>query len=231
MNKEKVLIVEDEQDIVKLIKYHLGKNGYDTIATSNGEDALLITKRERPELIILDLMLPGIDGLEVCREIKANRELSGTAIIMLTAKGEERDVTLGLEIGADDYVTKPFSPKELVARVHSVLRRTKNFMPKKNEIEIGDLNINLDHYETRIKGKVIPLTRTEFKLLYLLVSKPGRVFTRDQLLDAASGTEAVVVDRTIDVHIASLRKKLKTFKDRIMTIRGIGYKFKDTDIE
>jgi len=217
------LIVEDEQDIVKLIKYHLEKNGYNTMSTSNGEDALLLTKRERPDLIILDLMLPGIDGLEVCRELKADRELSETAIIMLTARGEERDITLGLEIGADDYVTKPFSPKELVARVNSVLRRTKVFTPKR------DLKINLDHYETRIRGKVIPLTRTEFNLLYLLVSKPGRVFTRDQLLDAASGTEAVVIDRTIDVHIASLRKKLRYFKDRIITIRGVGYKFRDSE--
>ncbi|MCF6148629.1 MAG: response regulator transcription factor [Candidatus Kuenenia sp.] len=223
--KEKILVVDDEQDIVNLIVYHLEKDGYKTITASEGEKALSLTSTERPELIILDLMLPGMNGLEVCKRLKADEELSGTAIIMLTAKGEEEDITHGLKLGADDYVTKPFSPKELVARVHSVLRRTKNFSAKKETIEIGDLKINLDKYEVKIKTDVIPLTLTEFKLLWQLASKPGRVFTRDQLINAVSGIETIVIDRTIDVHIASLRKKLKSFKNRIVTIRGIGYKF------
>lgn len=223
--KEKILVVDDEQDIVNLIVYHLEKDGYNTITASEGEKALSLTNTERPDLIILDLMLPGMNGLEVCKRLKANEDLSEVAIIMLTAKGEEEDITHGLKLGADDYVTKPFSPKELVARVHSVLRRTKNFSSKKETIEIGDLKINLDTYEVKIKNDPIPLTLTEFKLLWQLASRPGRVFTRDQLINAVSGVETIVIDRTIDVHIASLRKKLLGFKNSIVTIRGIGYKF------
>ncbi|WP_347273816.1 response regulator transcription factor [Candidatus Kuenenia sp.] len=222
---ETILIVDDEQDIVNLIMYHLEKDGYKTITALDGETALALSKSEHPALIILDIMLPGMNGLEVCKRLKADEALSGAAIIMLTARGEEGDITLGLKLGADDYVTKPFSPKELVARVHSVLRRTKNASSKKELIEIGDLKINLDNYEVKIGRDLIPLTLTEFKLLCQLAGKPGRVFTRDQLIDAIAGVETIIVDRTIDVHIASLRKKLKSFKNHIITIRGIGYKF------
>jgi len=223
--KETILIVDDEQDIVDLIAYHLEKDGYKTITAPDGEAAFSLIRKERPELIILDLMLPGINGLEVCKRLKADEELAGIAIIMLTARGEEEDITLGLKLGADDYVTKPFSPKELIARVHSVLRRTKNLSAKKESIDIGDLKINLNKYEAKIKNDPLPLTLTEFKLLYQLASRPGRVFTRDQLIDAVSGLETIVIDRTIDVHVAALRKKLKHFKNHIVTIRGIGYKF------
>jgi len=210
---------------VDLIAYHLEKDGYKTITAPDGEAAFSLIRKERPELIILDLMLPGINGLEVCKRLKADEELAGIAIIMLTARGEEEDITLGLKLGADDYVTKPFSPKELIARVHSVLRRTKNLSAKKESIDIGDLKINLNKYEAKIKNDPLPLTLTEFKLLYQLASRPGRVFTRDQLIDAVSGLETIVIDRTIDVHVAALRKKLKHFKNHIVTIRGIGYKF------
>jgi DNA-binding response OmpR family regulator len=228
MSKEKILVVDDEQDLVKLIRYHLEKDGYKVITAYNGDDALFLTRKERPELIILDLMLPGIDGLEVCRKLKADQELAHPAIIMLTAKGEEADITMGLKLGADDYMTKPFSPKELVARVQAVLRRTQGVSTTKDSIEIdGLLTIDLYKHEVTIQGKAIPLTLTEFRLLHQLASRPGRVFTRDQLLDAISGPETFVIDRTIDVHIASLRKKLKTFANRIITIRGIGYKFKE----
>ena len=227
MSKEKILVVDDEQDLVKLMKYHLEKDGYKVLAASNGEDALFLTRRERPELIILDLMLPGIDGLEVCKRLKADQELANIAIIMVTAKGEEVDITLGLKLGADDYVTKPFSPKELLARIQAVLRRTKTFSTTKDYLEIDGLTIDMHKHEVTIKNEIIPLTLTEFKLLYQLASKPGRVFTRDQLLDAIAGSETIVIDRTIDVHIASLRKKLKDFATRIITIRGIGYKFKE----
>lgn len=228
MSKEKILVVDDEQDLVKLIRYHLEKDGYKVITAYNGDDALFLTRKERPELIILDLMLPGIDGLEVCRKLKADQELAHPAIIMLTAKGEEADITKGLKLGADDYMTKPFSPKELVARVQAVLRRTQGVSTTKDSIEIdGLLTIDLYKHEVTIQDKAIPLTLTEFRLLHQLASRPGRVFTRDQLLDAISGPETFVIDRTIDVHIASLRKKLKTFANRIITIRGIGYKFKE----
>lgn len=228
MSKEKILVVDDEQDLVKLIRYHLEKDGYKVMTAYNGDDALFLTRKERPELIILDLMLPGIDGLEVCRKLKADQELARTAIIMLTAKGEEADITMGLKLGADDYMTKPFSPKELIARVQAVLRRTQGVSTTKDSIEIdGLLTIDLYKHEVTIQDKAIPLTLTEFRLLHQLASRPGRVFTRDQLLDAISGSETFVIDRTIDVHIASLRKKLKAFANRIITIRGIGYKFKE----
>lgn len=227
MSKEKILIVDDEQDLVKLIRYHLEKDGYKALCAYNGEDALFLARKERPELILLDLMLPRIDGLEVCKKIKADQEVTNTAIVMLTAKGEESDITMGLKLGADDYITKPFSPKELVARVQAVLRRTKNASAVQEYITIGDLTIDLYKHEVMIKNEPIQLTLTEFKLLHHLASRPGRVFARDQLLDAVSGPETFVIDRTIDVHIASLRKKLKTFANRITTIRGIGYKFKE----
>ena len=227
MSKEKILVVDDEQDLVKLIRYHLEKDGYRVISAFNGEDALFLTRKERPELIILDLMLPGIDGLEVCRKLKADPELAKIAIVMLTARGEEVDITVGLKLGADDYVTKPCSPKELLARIQAVLRRTKISSSTKDYIAIDDLIIDMHKHEVSIKNEIIPLTLTEFKILHQLANKPGRVFTREQLLDAISGPETVVIDRTIDVHIASLRKKLKTFADYIITIRGIGYKFRE----
>lgn len=227
MPKEKILIVDDEQDLVKLIRFNLEKNGYKTIVAYNGEDALFLARRERPELIILDLMLPGIDGLEACRRLKAIPELATTAIVMLTAKGEEDDITVGLKLGADDYVTKPFSPKELVARIEAVLRRTRSPSSTRDYVEIDGLAIDVSKHEVTTQGKTIPLTLTEFKILHQLASKQGRVFTRDQLVDVASGSETSVTDRTIDVHIASLRKKLKTFANHIVTIRGIGYKFKE----
>ena len=227
MPKEKILVVDDEQDLVKLIRYHLEKDGYKAISAYNGEDALFLTRREKPDLVILDLMLPGIDGLEVCKKIKADQELANTAIVMLTAKGEEADITMGLKLGADDYMTKPFSPKELVARVQAVLRRTKSDSAVQEYIKIDALTIDLYKHEVTIKNESIPLTLAEFKLLHQLASKPGRVFTRDQLLDAISGPDTIAIDRTIDVHVASLRKKLKAFANCIITIRGIGYKFKE----
>jgi DNA-binding response OmpR family regulator len=225
MAKEKILVVDDEQDLVKLIRYHLEKEGYKLLSAYNGEDALSLARKERPELVILDLMLPGIDGLEVCKKLKADQALSHTAIIMLTAKGEESDITTGLKLGADDYVTKPFSPKELVARAQAVLRRTKNVSSTKEYIEIDNLTIDVCKHEVTINNEPVPLTLTEFRLLHRLASNPGRVFTRDQLLASVSGSETFVIDRTIDAHISSLRKKLNVFASRIITIRGIGYKF------
>jgi len=225
--KEKILVVDDEQDLVKLVHYHLEKEGYKVLSAFNGEDALFLIRKERPELIVLDLMLPGIDGLEICKKLKADRAFAHIAIIMLTAKGEEADIIMGLKLGADDYMTKPFSPKELVARIQAVLRRMQSASATKDYIKIDDLAIDLSKHEVTIKDESIPLTLTEFKILYQLANKPGRIFTRDQLLDEISGSEAIVTDRTIDVHIASLRKKLKDFSSHIITIRGIGYKFRE----
>ncbi len=227
MSHEKILVVDDELDLVKLVQYNLEKDGYQAMSAANGEDALVVARKERPELVLLDLMLPGMDGLEVCKKLKADPDTAGIAIIMVTAKGEEADITAGLKLGADDYVTKPFSPKELVARVQAVLRRTRAFSSPKESIEIDGLTIDVSKHEVAIKGETVPLTLTEFRLLHRLASRPGRVFTRDQLIDAVSGQDTAVTDRTIDVHIASLRKKLKPFASSIVTIRGIGYKFKD----
>ena len=227
MSKEKILIVDDEQDLVKLTRYNLEKEGYKVISAYNGEDALFLARREKPELIILDIMLPGIDGLEVCKKLKADPELANIAILMLTAKGEEIDITLGLKLGADDYITKPFSLKELIARVQAILRRVRTSATPKDYIEIDRLRIDTYKHEVTINGETIPLTLTEFKILQQLASKPGRVFTRDQLLDAVSGPETFVIDRTIDVHIVALRKKLKKYADRLITVRGIGYKFRE----
>jgi DNA-binding response OmpR family regulator len=225
--KEKILVVDDEQDLVKLVRYHLEKEGYKVLSALNGEDALFVIRKERPALIVLDLMLPGIDGLEICKKLKADQALAHIAIIMLTAKGEESDITTGLKLGADDYVTKPFSPKELVARVQAVLRRMQSDSATEDYIKIDDLVINLSKHEVTIKDEPIPLTLTEFKILRHLADRPGRIFTRDQLLVEISGPEAVVTARTIDVHIASLRKKLKGFSSHIITIHGVGYKFRE----
>lgn len=227
MSKEKILIVDDEKDLVMLVKYNLEKDGYKVETAYNGEDALFLARKARPALIILDLMLPGIDGLEVCKRLKVDPELANVAIIMLTAKGEEADITLGIKLGADDYVTKPFSPKELVARVQAVLRRSKNTSTTKDYIKIDNLTMDLYKHEVTINNEPVELTLAEFKLLHQLLSRPGCVFTRDRLLDAVSGAETFVLGRTVDVHIVSLRKKLKDYASRIVTIRGIGYKFKD----
>ncbi len=227
MSKEKILVVDDEQDLVESVRHNLGKYGYEAVTAYNGGDALFLARKVRPELVILALGLPDINGLEVCKKLKAYPELAGIAVILLTAKGEEVDITLGMKLGADDYVAKPFSPKELVARVRAVLRRPKNTSAIKDYIKIDTLIIDLCKHEVTIKNEPIQLTRTEFKLLYQFVSKPGRVFTRDRLLDAISGSETFAIGRTVDVHIVSLRKKLKAYADRIVTIYGIGYKFKE----
>ncbi|MEK6729709.1 MAG: response regulator [Planctomycetota bacterium] len=227
MSKEKILVVDDEQDLVKLVRYNLEKDGYKVETAYNGEDALFLARKARPELVILDLMLPGIDGLEVCKKLKADPELANVAIVMLTAKGEEADITLGLKLGADDYVIKPFSPKELVARVRAVFRRAKGSSTAKDYIKIDNLTMDLYKHEVTINNEPVQLTLAEFKLLHQLLSKPGCVFTRDRLLDAVSGPETFVIGRTVDVHIVSLRKKLKDYASRIVTIRGVGYKFKE----
>jgi len=229
MPKEKILIVDDEKDIVELVRYNLEKEGYKIIPAYNGEEALELIKRQLPHLIILDLMLPGIDGLEVCRILKKDSRTSNIPIIMLTAKGEEADIVAGLELGADDYVTKPFSVRQLIARVRAVLRRVSFSTKDKDLIKINDLVIDSIKHTVTLKGKLLELTSTEFKLLKCLAGNPGRVFTRDQLLNNAWSEDTFIVDRAVDVHIRRLRKKLGRASKFIVTVRGVGYKFESDE--
>jgi two-component system alkaline phosphatase synthesis response regulator PhoP len=228
MSKKNILLIDDEEDILELVKYNLAKEGYQVLCSATGEDALTKAKRKLPDLIILDLMLPGIDGLEVCKLLKNDPNTEYIPIIMLTAKGEESDVVSGLEVGADDYITKPFSPKVLTARVRTVLRRKAKKTPEDTEtVKLHDLVINPKRREVLVGDKVIELTFTEFAILHCLAKRPGIVFSRYQIVDAVRGSDYPVTDRSIDVQIVSLRKKLGTVGKYIQTVRGVGYKFKD----
>jgi len=218
-----IAIVDDEPDILELISYHLKKERFEVREFRDGEGLLSFIETMLPDLVILDLMLPGMDGLEVCRVLRGNRRTSSVPIIMLTAKGSEADKVVGLELGADDYVVKPFSPRELVARVKAVLRRAK-VEEKGESLVIGDLAIDTNRFEVRFKGRRIDLTPTEFRILAILAERPGWVFTRNQLLDKLWQEDKVVLDRTIDVHIRHLREKLGEGGRLIKTVRGIGYK-------
>ena len=225
MNKL-IAVVDDEPDIVELITHHLKKESFKVRGFYDGENLLTFIKNNLPDLVILDLMLPGIDGLEVCRTLKMNEKTSSIPIIMLTAKGTETDIVVGLELGADDYIVKPFSPRELIARVKAILRRAQP--AKKTKLfKIGDLIIDLTKYEVRVKNEKISLTTTEFRILAILSEKPAWVLTRNQLLDDLWEEEKIVLDRTIDVHIKNLREKLGETGKLIKTIRGIGYKIEE----
>jgi two-component system phosphate regulon response regulator PhoB len=228
MAKETILVVEDEEDIRELLKYNLEKEGYQVLGAATGEAALKAVRDGVPDLILLDLMLPGLDGLEVCRRIRSAAPTQRLPIIMLTAKGEEADIVTGLELGADDYVTKPFSPRVLLARLRAVLRRRSLPLPPETApLKTGELVIHPGRHEVLLQGQPIPLTATEFRLLHLLVRKPGWVFTRSQIVDEIHGDDYPVSDRSIDVQIVSLRKKLGPFGSHLETIRGIGYRCKD----
>jgi DNA-binding response OmpR family regulator len=226
MSDKVVAIVDDEEDIVNLVSHHVKREGYKVKEFHNGRDFLLFLESIVPDLVILDIMLPGIDGLEVCRMLKNRSRTSSIPIIMLTAKASEADVVVGLEIGADDYIVKPFSPREMVARVKSLLRRVNTMEAKEPKLEIGPISLNSERYEVTVNGKRIELTTTEFKILEVLIEKRGSVFTRDQLLKKKRlwGDDKLVYDRTIDVHIKNLREKLGKAGNMIKTIRGIGYK-------
>jgi two-component system alkaline phosphatase synthesis response regulator PhoP len=228
MAKENILVVEDEEDIQELIAYNLSKEGYQVAAVSSGEDAMAAAAKQPPDLILLDLMLPGTDGLEVCRILKGDPATRNIPIVMVTAKGEEADVVVGLELGADDYVTKPFSPKVMVARVRAVLRRTKVRPDDASaDLKIRDLVIKPGRHEALLDGEKVDLTVTEFRLLHLLARRPGWVYTRYQIVDALHGEDYPVTDRSIDVQIVGLRKKLGRAGSYIETVRGVGYRFKD----
>ena len=227
MANERILVVDDEEDVLELIRYNLDKNGYKVVTATSGEEAITEARGKTPDLIILDLMLPGIDGLEVCRKLKSDVKTERIPVIMLTAKGEETDIVTGLELGADDYVTKPFSPKVLIARLRRILHRTVSRDLERPPIKIRDLTINPARREVLVKGKPVSLTFTEFNILYALAKRPGLVFTRYQIIDAVHGDDYLVTDRAVDVQMVSLRRKLGSCGGNIETVRGVGYRFKD----
>lgn len=224
-----VLIVDDEIDILELVEFNLLKQGYRTLTAKNGEEALRLTRQKNPDAIILDLMLPGISGLEVCRTLKSDTTSKDIPIIMLTARGEEEDIVRGLEMGADDYVTKPFSPKILVARLKSVLRRKDRQKSSGEIIEYQDIRLDSGRRKAFYQGKEIELTYTEFELLYFLMTHPGWVFTRNEIVDSVHGDNYPVTERSVDVQIVGLRKKLGPAGKMIETVRGVGYRMKEID--
>jgi DNA-binding response OmpR family regulator len=229
VSKKKLVIIEDEPDILEVLKYNLKRDGHEVFAAADGPLGLALVRRELPDLVLLDLMLPGMDGLEICETIKNDPLVQNTLIIMLTAKAEESDIVLGLGVGADDYMAKPFSPRELVARVNAVLRRgvPSHKVDSPERIDVGDLVIDSIRHKVTIAGREVKLTATEFRLLRHLASDPGRVFSREQLLSSTLGDDAVVVDRNIDVHVRGIRKKLEVEPPIIETIRGVGYRMAD----
>ncbi len=229
MQKPKILLIEDEEDIAALIKLQAEIAGYKLHVEVDGLNGLRAVEREKPDLVILDIMLPGQSGLDVCRKIKTNPDLKDIHVIMISAKSEELDVILGLELGADDYVTKPFSPKILFSRIRAVLRRGKEPEKTLKVVEFGQFTLEVDRYQLRKKDKYIPLTLSEFGILRRLLFNRGKVLTRNQLLDDVQNNDAFIVDRNIDVHIAALRKKLGPGFDWIETVRGVGYRFKEEE--
>jgi len=227
MYKSTILVIDDEKDFVELVKYNLEKEGFAVRGVLDGESGLSSAARDLPDLVIVDLMLPGIDGLEVCRRLRSGSRTAGIPIIMLTAKSAESDRVVGLELGADDYVTKPFSPRELAARVKAVLRRSSPQAAAPAIIRRGELTIDLARMEVSCGGNSIPVTASEFRLLHFLAEHPGHVFSRSELIDGALGREVSVVDRTIDVHVTGLRRKLGACGEWIETVRGFGYRFRE----
>ena len=233
MSGKTILVVEDEEDVLELLRYNLDKNGFAVETATSGEEAMDKARRMHPDLILLDIMLPGLDGLDVCKVLKRHADTERIPIVMVTAKGDEADIVAGLEVGADDYITKPFSPRVLVARVKAVLRRPARSAPPADAeaqvVRAHGVEIDSNRHRVTIKGKLVELTSTEFRLLHFLASRPGWVFTRYQIVDAVHGQDYPVTDRSVDVQIVGLRKKLGTAGKLIETVRGVGYRFKDVD--
>jgi len=229
MRKTTLLVIEDDPDIVELVRYNLEREGFRVLVVTDGEKGLAEATRLQPDLVLLDLMLPGLDGLEVCRRLRAMDSTRGIPVLVLTAKGEESDVVVGLEMGADDYLTKPFSPRELIARVRALLRRAQRTGDEssKHRVELPGLVLDLTRYEVLHEGDPVPLTRAEFRLLWTLAQRPGRVYSRNELVDEITAGEALIVDRNVDVHVSSIRKKLGNAGKLIATVRGVGYKCMD----
>ncbi|MBI9020151.1 MAG: response regulator transcription factor [Verrucomicrobia bacterium] len=231
MAKTEILIIEDEEDIRELVRYNLERENFTVSEAESGEAGLKAVARKKPDLILLDLMLPGKDGLQICRELKQNAEVRDIPVVMMTAKGEESDIVTGLELGAEDYIVKPFSPKVMVARIKAVLRRkTGAEAPVETDVlTIQGIVIHPGRHEVMVGGKPVDLTATEFGILHFLARRPGWVFTRYQIVDAVHGADYPVTERSVDVQIVGLRKKLKKAGDNIETVRGIGYRFKDME--
>jgi len=228
LKNQTIVVVEDEPDIREVLRYNLEREGFTVVCAADGEEGLRAVRREQPQLVLLDLLLPKLDGLEVCRRLRSDDVTRDIPIIMVTAKGEEADIVLGLGVGADDYATKPFSPRELIARVRAVLRRVgARNLEGGERLEIGGVLIDSLRHEVRVDGEVVSLTATEFRLLLCLASHPGRVFNREYLVARVIGEGVTVIDRTIDVHVQAIRKKLGARRELIETIRGVGYRFGD----
>ena len=232
MARESVLVVDDEREILELLKYNLDKEGYSVTVVESGEDALAATRTKMPDIVVLDLMLPGVDGLEVCRRLKTDDRTRGIPIVMLTAKGSEADIVAGLELGAADYITKPFSPRVLTARIRAVLRRGDDPAQDESVVRVRELSINPGRHLVLVGEKPVELTASEFRILLFLAKRPGWVFTRQQIVDAAQGddvfvSDRFVTDRSVDVHIVSLRRKLGACGSYIETVRGVGYRLQD----
>jgi len=229
-HKKRILLIEDEEDIAALIKLQAELSGYKMHVEVDGLNGFRAIEREKPDLVILDIMLPGQNGFDICRKMKSNPELKNIPVIVLSAKGEEIDVILGLELGADDYVAKPFSPKVLFSRIKAVLRRGKEAEKTPKILSFGDFTLEVDRYLLRKLDKIIAITLSEFGILKRLLTNRGKVLTRNQLLDDIHNDDAFIVDRNIDVHIASLRKKLGPHFDWIETVRGVGYRFREEPV-
>jgi two-component system phosphate regulon response regulator PhoB len=233
MLKKKILVIEDDRDISELITYNLEREGYDIACLYDGGQAVDLVRKRKPELIILDLMLPEVDGIEICRMLKSDATTKHIPIIMLTAKGEEADVVVGLQMGADDYITKPFSPKVLIARIKAIVRRTADLQVSSSSTEnvrtFGDLNIDLLKHKISYKNQEIKLTSIEFDIVEFLSRSPGRVWSREQILDNVWKEGKFIIDRAVDVHVRGLRKKLGKAEQYIETVRGVGYRFKDVE--
>jgi two-component system alkaline phosphatase synthesis response regulator PhoP len=229
MPAEHILVVDDEEDILELVSYNLTRAGYRVTKAASGEQAIKAARTKVPDLVLLDLMLPGVGGFEVCNTLKRDPRTANVPVIMLTARSEEPDIVAGLELGADDYITKPFSPRVMLARVRAVLRRKMKAPAEETAvIRFKDLEIHPGRHEVTAKGKRIDLTSTEFRILHLLARRPGWVFARQQIIDAARGEEYPVTDRSVDVHIVGLRKKLGALGERIATVRGVGYRYQES---
>jgi DNA-binding response OmpR family regulator len=228
MKPQTVLVIDDERDLIELVRYNLEKSGFDVIGATKADAGLEIAKLNAPDAVILDIMMPGQDGLEVCRQLRADARTARIPVIMLTAKASESDRVVGLEMGADDYLAKPFSPRELVARVRAILRRSAAATPSSEVLRQGDLVVDVPRHEVTWKGKPVLLTATEFRILHYLAARPGRVCSRTDIIDDALGPDVAVIDRTVDVHVTAIRRKLGKGGEAIETIRGFGYKLRES---
>lgn len=228
MANERILIIEDEPDILQLIDYNLLKEGYRTLTAESGEEGIKILRAELPDLVLLDLMLPGIDGVDVCKAIRVDPKTHHIQVIMVTAKNAEADIVTGLEVGADDYLAKPFSPRVLLARVKAALRKRKSETSgDAKPIRVGTLFMDPERFQVELDGESVSLTATEFRTLYFLCSSPGRVYSRQQIVDSTQGTDYAVTERSVDVQIVGIRKKLGESADLIETVRGVGYRCRE----